>query len=111
MEKRAESGNTYSSSKNWQEDLVIKPHELQQLAMSQVVSIYRKIAWIGVAEPFYVSEANELKCENDADMDIKIAKNTVVTKATIDKAVELSENKPKEFENYKITQVVADNLK
>lgn len=78
--------------------------------MSQVVSIYRKIAWIGVAEPFYVSEANELKCENDVG--IKIAKNTVaVTKVTIDKAVELSENKPKEFENYKITQVVADNLK
>lgn len=140
-----DSGNTYSSNQSWQEDLIIKPHELQQLAMSQVVSMYRGISWISIAEPFYVAEANQLQRENDAkaladrqkkeaderearakkraeniaktrifvnDTSAKIAKNTVnVTKATIDKAVELTEDKPKDFEDHTITQTVADNLK
>jgi len=54
-----DGGSSYSSSSNWQEDLIIKPHELQQLAMSQVVSMYRGISWISIAEPFYIAEDKE----------------------------------------------------
>lgn len=133
------SGNSYSSSSNWQEDLIIKPHELQQLSMSQVVSMYRGISWISIAEPFYIAEDKEAQKIKDAEAleqqqqkeaeeraeraekraNSKINKMRAVVnekgnelaKNAIDKAVELTNDSGKEFERHTITEIVTDNVK
>lgn len=135
----SDNGNSYSSSSNWQEDLIIKPHELQQLAMSQVVSMYRGISWISIAEPFYIAEDKERQVIKDAEAleqqqqkeaeeraeraekraNSKINKMRAVVnekgnelaKNAIDKAVELTNDREKEFERHTITEIVTDNVK
>ena len=134
-----DGGSSYSSSSNWQEDLIIKPHELQQLAMSQVVSMYRGISWISIAEPFYIAEDKEAQKIKDAEAleqqqqkeveeraerakkraNSKINKMRAVVnekgnelaKNAIDKAVELTNDREKEFERHTITEIVTDNVK
>lgn len=134
-----DGGSSYSSSSNWQEDLIIKPHELQKLAMSQVVSMYRGISWISIAEPFYIAEDKEAQKIKDAEAleqqqqketeeraeraekraNSKINKMRAVVnekgnelaKNAIDKAVELTNDREKEFERHTITEIVTDNVK
>lgn len=52
------NGKTSSTTAIEREN-IIHPHELQQLADSEVVVSYRGVNWKGIAEPYYVVEERE----------------------------------------------------